>query len=148
MRLFRLRKERFMKPPAFLLLFSLLATSALLTARSESPNPDIQRAMKAVEAAIPKAQADPGRPGFHFLAPAQWINDPNGPIFYNGEYHLFYQHNPYDDRWDHMHWGHAKSKDLAHWEHLPIALWPSLEKGEGHCFSGCATVTADGTPVL
>jgi beta-fructofuranosidase len=76
------------------------------------------------------------------------MNDPNGTIYAGGYYHLFYQHNPYDDDWGHMHWGHARSRNLVHWQHLPIALWPSQELGEEHCFSGCASITAEGTPIL
>ncbi|MEZ4679121.1 MAG: glycoside hydrolase family 32 protein [Caldilineaceae bacterium] len=76
------------------------------------------------------------------------MNDPNGTIYYNGYYHLFYQHNPYGDAWGHMHWGHARSTDLVHWEHQPIALWPSLDAGEEHVFSGCAAVNGAGEPIL
>lgn len=76
------------------------------------------------------------------------MNDPNGPIFYGGYYHMFYQHNPYGDKWGHMHWGHARSKDLVQWEHLPIALWPSKSRGEEHCFSGCAALSAKGEPMI
>ncbi|NJJ41309.1 glycoside hydrolase family 32 protein [Paenibacillus apii] len=84
---------------------------------------------------------DPGRLKYHFMAPAYWINDPNGLIFYKGEYHLFYQHYPYAAEWGAMHWGHAKSKDLVHWEHLPIALAPSEPYDlheRGGVFSGSA----------
>lgn len=112
------------------------------------PNPAIEQALASVNAAAQHADADPLRPRFHFRPPANWMNDPNGTIYHNGVYHLFYQHNPYGDAWNHMHWGHATSRDLVHWIHEPIALWPSHEQGEAHCFSGCAAVDADGTPML
>lgn len=114
----------------------------------ESKNPAIVQAMASVAAAVPKADADPARPTWHFRPPANWMNDPNGTIYHNGYYHLFYQHNPYGDEWGHMHWGHARSRDLATWEHLPIALWPSQEQGEEHIFSGCASVDGEGRPIL
>jgi len=106
------------------------------------------RAMGSVQNASERAAKDSARPQFHFRAPANWMNDPNGPIFHRGYYHMFYQHNPYGDGWGHMHWGHARSKDLVHWEHLPIALWPSEDKGEKHCFSGCAALNAKGEPMI
>ena len=93
---------------------------------------------------------DPYRPRYHFLAPANFMGDPNGPIFWNGEYHLFYQYNPdgaYDDA-RRMHWGHAVSKDLLHWSDLPIALAPSPDGPDrSGCFSGAA-FDWDGVPAI
>lgn len=127
--------------PAVLL---LIATAYADTARDAA----LDRAHASVRAAIPKAEADPSRPAYHFRPPAQWMNDPNGPLYHNGYYHVFYQHNPYGDVWGHMHWGHARSRDLVTWEHLPIALWPSEDKGEAHVFSGCGRINGDGVPML
>jgi beta-fructofuranosidase len=77
------------------------------------------------------------RPVYH-LSPRQgWMNDPNGLIQFRGSYHAFYQHYPHAPEWGPMHWGHAISRDLVHWDHLPIALYPSPD-GNLHCFSGSA----------
>jgi beta-fructofuranosidase len=78
------------------------------------------------------------RPKYHFLPAKNWMNDPNAPIFYQGRHHLFFQYNPTDWRWGNLHWGHAVSEDLLHWEELEMALYPQRDRGETHCYSGCS----------
>jgi fructan beta-fructosidase len=82
------------------------------------------------------------RPQFHFTPERNWMNDPNGLVYHDGEYHLFYQYNPHGDRWGHMSWGHAVSPDLLHWQHLPVAL---LEENGIMIFSGSAVADLDNT---
>ncbi|BDI31121.1 hypothetical protein CCAX7_31720 [Capsulimonas corticalis] len=104
-------------------------------------------AMEAIRAAVPTAEADARRPAYHFHAPAQWMNDPNGPIYDKGWHHIFYQFNPYGAKWGNMHWGHARSKDMVNWEQMSAALWPSKSAGEDHVYSGSVFPRADGTPM-
>jgi sucrose-6-phosphate hydrolase SacC (GH32 family) len=85
----------------------------------------------------PDYYTEPYRPRFHFTPERNWMNDPNGMVYYEGEYHLFYQYNPFGDKWGHMSWGHAVSPDLVHWEHLPVALF---EEDGVMIFSGSAVV--------
>ncbi|KAI7843004.1 hypothetical protein COHA_003337 [Chlorella ohadii] len=105
--------------------------------------------------AIPEAAelpAEPAidRPCFHVAPRNGWLNDPNGLIFYRGRYHLFYQHVPGSSEWQWgLVWGHAVSKDLAHWRHLPPALAPTPGGPDADgCWSGCCAVSAEGTPTI
>jgi len=103
---------------------------ALLTA-AEASTIQAQQALKA------PTYSEEFRPQFHFTPAVNWMNDPNGLVFYQGEYHLFYQYNPFGDKWGHMSWGHAVSPDLVHWRHLPVAI---PEAGPVMAFSGSAVV--------
>ncbi len=115
-----------------------MSTHAELTARADA----------ADAAGAPRAAESPHRLGYHFMAPAGWMNDPNGLIYWRGTHHVFYQHNPYDAHWGAMHWGHAVSADLVRYEHQPVAMAPRepYELPNG-CFSGSA-VDDDGTLTL
>ena len=88
------------------------------------------------------------RPEFHFSSRVGWLNDPNGFSYYDGKYHLFYQYHPYDPYWGPMHWGHAVSEDLLHWEYLPAALAPDQPYDRDGCFSGSAVELPDGRQLL
>ena len=88
------------------------------------------------------------RPMFHLSSRVGWMNDPNGFAWYNGMYHMFYQYHPYDSCWGPMHWGHAVSKDLLHWEYLPTAIAPDTEYDCDGCFSGGSVELDDGRHLL
>src|SRR5204863_6947694 len=89
-----------------------------------------------------KQYAEPYRPQVHFSPRENWTNDPNGLVYFDGEYHLFFQYNPYGNRWGHMSWAHSVSSDLVHWKHLPLAI---PEKDSIMIFSGSAVVDKNNT---
>lgn len=82
------------------------------------------------------------RPSVHFTPKTYWTNDPNGMAYLDGEYHLFYQYNPMGSVWGNLSWGHAVTKDLMHWEHLPVAL---TKDANGEIFSGSIVIDRDNT---
>lgn len=105
---------------------------------------DARRYEEIYEKEIPGGQ----RPLFHLTPRCGWMNDPNGFSIYKGCYHMFYQYYPYSSIWGPMHWGHAVSKDLLHWEYLPAALAPDQRYDYKGCFSGSAIETEDGRHLL
>ncbi|MBV8707242.1 MAG: hypothetical protein JO028_08630, partial [Acidobacteriaceae bacterium] len=106
----------------------------MLSAAHSASNRDIMQLMRFVafslltlaaaagQQAIAPAYDQPYRPQYHFSPRENWTNDPNGLVYFDGEYHLFFQYNPFGDKWGHMSWGHAVSRDTVHWQQLPVAL--------------------------
>lgn len=103
----------------------------------------IMKAVRSVAKAQEAAAKNHWRLQYHVSPPAYWMNDPNGFCFFQGKYHLFYQHHPYSPEWGPMHWGHATSTDLAFWEHVVPALAPGEDYDRDGCFSGSAIVKDD-----
>jgi len=117
-------------------LFGLLLLQAFICVSCQSPS-TVETNEVSTGIGVSTTYQEQFRPQFHFSPESMWMNDPNGMVYYQGEYHLFYQHYPDDNVWGPMHWGHAISTDLVHWEHLPIALYPDEL---GYIFSGSAVV--------
>jgi fructan beta-fructosidase len=123
-----------LRPAHFFAIFALALLLALQTSAQQTLAPQTA----AVSAAV-------WQPQLHFHASPNWINDPNGPIFLNGQYHLFFQLNPSGDQWVHMSWGHAVSADLIHWKQLPLAI---PEEDGVAIFSGSTVEDRDNTSGL
>lgn len=101
----------------------------------------MKQKLQTAQLALEQLQAHRGDefyPSFHLAPPAGWMNDPNGLTWFAGHYHAFYQHHPMSEDWGPMHWGHATSSDMVHWQHQPIALAPGDEYDRDGCFSGSA----------
>jgi beta-fructofuranosidase len=128
----------------FMIQSGSLAAASMLAQGSRLPR-ELTRKSNSLQERL---SADILRPQFHFLPPANWMNDPNGPIYWKGYYHLFYQYNPNGAYWGDMHWGHARSKDMVRWEHLPVALAPAPGgPDKDGCFSGSAFIN-NGIPTI
>jgi len=129
--------------------FLNLSAATLLAGRNALPRGTSMRVgLMKNELLQRRLAGDPQRPQYHLMPPANWMNDPNGPIFWKGQYHMFYQHNPNGPFPESMNWGHAVSPDLVHWKHLPIALSPTPGgPDKDGCWSGCAVVDR-GVPTL
>lgn len=123
------------------------SAAALSSARLPTPffaasQSDQEKSLRALIA------SDPLRPQFHLLPAKNWMNDPNGPLYWKGLYHMFFQYNPGAAVWGDMHWAHSVSPDMIHWRHLPLALAPSPDGADADgCFTGSA-VDDHGTATL
>nr|WEI57543.1 putative GH32 family protein [Limonius californicus] len=131
------------KTPCYLFLFLIIGCS--VNASSETKSNGTQKPIFPKKAVIPSKEE--WYPTYHLSPPSGWMNDPNGLIWFDGYYHAFYQHNPDAAAFGLMCWGHARSKDMITWEHLPVALRPSIEADSNGCFSGSA-VDNNGTLTL
>ena len=107
-----------------------------------------QNTRDVMMAAAPRAAQDTTRPVYHFRPPAQWMNDVCAAFYHHGFYHIFFQLNPFSDQCCGFGWGHARSRNLVHWELLPMAIIPSEETGEQSAASGSACIRSDGMPML
>ena len=122
---------------------------AALAATSTSAERFLFADDSADEALCHKLASDPLRPQYHLLPAHNWMNDPNGPIFYRGRYHMFHQYNPKGAVWGNMNWAHATSPDMLHWRHEPIALSPTPGgPDQNGVFSGSAVLDSETVTVI
>ena len=129
------------------LLKAILVTFAVISPLLAQEGPTSQKVSEEKDMQTFPSYLDTGydqkhRPQFHFTSRKNWLNDPNGMVYYDGEYHLFFQHNPMGNKWGNMTWGHAVSKDMLRWEQLPHAILPY---GGGTIFSGTGAVDHNNT---
>ncbi|GFR46491.1 hypothetical protein Agub_g8069, partial [Astrephomene gubernaculifera] len=136
------------KPSYFL--FPLQQPQVVAARAVRALQPEMATSTQAAQTLVPSYPLRHDRPAYH-IAPRQgWLNDPNGPLFYKGYYHMFYQHVPEGCTWSFgLVWAHAVSPDLVHWEHLPHAVVPTPGGLDSDgCFSGCATIDENGVPTI
>ena len=127
-----------MKKIIYLIVYMAIPVSFFTSCKDAKENAEAQTETASVE-----IQKDEDfRPNFHFTPEKNWMNDPNGMFYFNGYFHLFFQHYPDDNVWGPMHWGHAISNDMISWKEQPIAIYPD-EKG--YIFSGSAVVDKNNT---
>src|ERR1700761_2186185 len=124
-------------------LLSSLASSALCRPLSALAETQQQLALRE------KLMHDPLRPQFHLLPKANWMNDPCAPRWFDGQYHMFFQYNPHAAIWGDIHWAHAISPDMIHWQHLPLALSPTPGSSDAYgCFTGSVLPGLDVPAIL
>lgn len=127
----------------------LLGTAALGRVAEALPLHALNRDAAPVESLAARLARDPRRPQYHLLPKANWMNDPNGPVYWKGNYHMFFQYNPEGAYWGDMHWGHAVSRDMIHWRHLPVALAPTPGGPDAAgCFTGTSVIDDDRVAVV
>jgi len=128
--------------------FCLLAAASTLTSMPAAASGQARPASAAPNAPAPPKADQSGerwRPQSHYTPQKNWMNDPNGLVYYDGEYHMFYQYNPEGSDWGNMSWGHAVSKDLVHWQELGVAIPHTSQYG---VFSGSAVIDTKNTSGL
>lgn len=124
------------------LFIAIAFLAACSTAKKQATSVGAGPASAGSEAASARVYNEPHRPQIHFSPAKGWMNDPNGMVYHKGTYHMFYQHYPDSTVWGPMHWGHATTRDLVHWQHRPIALYPDTL---GYIFSGSAVADVNNT---
>jgi beta-fructofuranosidase len=119
----------------------------MLTLKAQDPRPlGPEKITRALEETAAGAPADPSRPGYHLIPKAGFMGDPDGGVWYKGWHHLFYMHHPFSAAPGPWYWGHARSRDLVYWEHLPPTMTPPYDLGINSIISGCCVISPSGNP--